>query len=77
MTNEQDKIDTALNTDKEIWREPTRRDEEMYNSGMEPHVFVTRDNKVGMNYYGKCSVMSIEDWIKLAWKDLDKKIFKE
>jgi hypothetical protein len=68
----QEKTMAAKNTDKEIWRQPTTDygEEDGTDRNMEPYVFSTKDNKVGMNHYGKCSVKSIEEWIGLAWATL-------
>lgn len=67
-----EKMDTNIkqNTDKEIWRQPTTRNSDGgLDSGMEPHVFVTRGGGIGFNYYGTCVVRTIEEWVKLANKN--------
>lgn len=59
---------TATNTDKELWRQPTSDfgPDDGNDSGMEPYVFVTKDGSIGFNYYGTCVVQPIKGWIELA-----------
>ena len=64
--------DTAINTDKELYREPTKTDEEGgNNAGMEPYVFVTEGGGIGMNYYGKVIVKPIKEWVNSLWEELE------
>lgn len=58
----------AVNTDVELWRQPTTDfgEEDGNDSGMEPSVFVTKYGGIGFNYYGTCVVMPIKQWMELA-----------
>lgn len=65
-------MDTAMNTDRELWRELTKRDSDGgNNSGMEPYVFVTKQGSIGFNHYGSCVVKTIERWVKDSWNVKD------
>lgn len=56
---------TTVNTDTELWRQPTTTDSEGGNdAGMEPYVFMTAGGGIGFNHYGTCVVRSIKDWVK-------------
>ena len=59
---------STINTDKEIWKQPTTDwgPEDGNDSGMEPTVFVTKDNKIGFCHYGTCAVKPIEEWVDMA-----------
>ena len=41
---------------KVIYKEPSR--------DWEPRVFVTHDGAIGMNYYGRVVIKTIERWVK-------------
>lgn len=58
----------SINTDKELWRQPTTDygEEDGNDSGMEPRVFVTKDNMIGFNHYGTCFVKPIKEWVMMA-----------
>ena len=60
------KNQVCVNTDREIYRQPTKKwtNEDGDDSGMEPYVFVTKSGGIGFNYYGTCVVKPIKDWIK-------------
>lgn len=52
------------NTDKEIWKQSINYVIDDGNDrGMEPSVFVTKQGRVGFNYYGTCVVKTIKEWV--------------
>lgn len=64
--------DIKQNTDKELWRQPTKEwtNEDGDDKGMEPYVFVTQGGGIGFNYYGTCVVKPIKDWVKQSLESM-------
>lgn len=54
------------NTNKEIWRKPSDKEDVYGDTAYEPSIHITQDNKVGIEVGGTVYQKDIEEWHRLA-----------